>query len=99
MIEGESYSVFVRVWYNQNTFAIFKSPGVMIYSTPPELSVILGINVQEIIVGDSKDTDFVTLKTKVNADWSGKFKNSGGSLLRYHVYISTTPGGNNDRLI
>jgi hypothetical protein len=93
LVEGEKYSVFVRVWYDQNTFAIFRSPGVTIYFTPPELSVILGRNVQEIIEGETKDTDFVALKTLVKADWTGKFKNNGNCISRYHLYISTTPEG------
>ncbi|XP_053401094.1 uncharacterized protein LOC123523194 isoform X2 [Mercenaria mercenaria] len=93
LTEREEYSVFVRAWYDQNTFAVFRSPGLVIYSTPPGVSVLVGRNVKEVIAGDTKDTDFITLDTQVNADWTGKFINTANSLRHYHLYLSTSPGG------
>ena len=45
--ERNRYSVFVRAWYSANEFAVFKSPGVMIYSTPPKSTKLLGRQVSE----------------------------------------------------
>ncbi|XP_053400999.1 uncharacterized protein LOC128557566 [Mercenaria mercenaria] len=88
--EHKNYSVFVRVWYNSYTYAIFKSAGVTIFHTPPVSIVIKGKSVKEAIKGNTRDIDFITRNTQVEADWSGKF---GGEISRYHLYISTHPGG------
>ncbi|XP_053398434.1 uncharacterized protein LOC128556766 [Mercenaria mercenaria] len=88
--EHKTYSVFVRAWYNSDTFAIFKSVGVTIFHTPPLSIVIKGKTVKEVIKGSTKDVDFITRNMQVGADWSGKF---GGEISRYHLYISTHPGG------
>ncbi|XP_053398947.1 uncharacterized protein LOC128556937 [Mercenaria mercenaria] len=94
--EHKTYSVFVRVWYNSYTFAIFKSVGVTIFHTPPLSIVIKGKNVKEVVKGTTRDIDFITRNTHVDADWSGKF---GGEISRYHLYISTHPGGHDLRTV
>ena len=43
--ESVSYSVFVKVWYNRNTYAVFKSNGVVIETTRPEVLTVLGSSV------------------------------------------------------
>ena len=43
--EAVSYSVFVKVWYNRNTYAVFKSNGVVIETTRPEVLTVLGSSV------------------------------------------------------
>lgn len=83
------YSIFVRVWYDSNTFATFKSSGLTIFHTPPTSIVIKGKSVNEILRGERKDVDFITRQMQVDADWSGKFI----GVSRYHLYISTYPGG------
>ncbi|XP_060580924.1 uncharacterized protein LOC132737608 [Ruditapes philippinarum] len=90
LTEQRAYSVFVRAWYSSDTYAIFKSKGVTIFHSPPLSIVIKGRRVKEVIQGTSKDIDFITRQSHVYADWSGKF---GGIVSKYHVYISTIPGG------
>ena len=43
--ESVSYSVFVKVWYDKNTYALFKSNGVVIETTRPEVLTVLGSSV------------------------------------------------------
>ena len=43
--ESVSYSVFVKVWYDKNTYAVFKSNGVVIETTRPEVLTVLGSSV------------------------------------------------------
>ncbi|XP_060577218.1 uncharacterized protein LOC132734491 [Ruditapes philippinarum] len=90
LFESTSYSVFVRVWYSSDTYAIFKSAGVTIFHTPPLSIVIKGRAVKEITQQSNKDVDFVTRNTQFRADWTGKF---GGEISKYHLYISCHPGG------
>lgn len=40
--ETVKYSFFVKVWYDENTFAIFKSDGVTIATQRPFVTNILG---------------------------------------------------------
>jgi len=40
--EMVAYSVFVRVWYNSNTYAVFKSPGIIVLSKPVPVNDLQG---------------------------------------------------------
>ena len=40
-----AYSVFVRVWYDSNTYAMFKSPGIIVLSKPVPVNDIQGASV------------------------------------------------------
>lgn len=91
--EHKKYSFFVRVWYDDNTYAIFKSPGVVVYSSPPSITSLNGRAVKEVLNGQTKDLDFFQRDRQFNADWTGKFLNHKGSLSHFHVYISTSRGG------
>lgn len=42
------YSVFVKAWYSGNTYAIFKSNGVIIDTKKPAVQNILGSSVRNI---------------------------------------------------
>ena len=89
--EHTSYSVFVRVWYSRDAYAIFKSEGVTIFHTPPLSIVVKGRTVKELTIQSDKDVDFITRNTYIRADWTGKF---GGEISKYHLYLSSHPGGN-----
>ena len=45
MDETVSFSVFVKAWYDKNTYAVFKSNGVIIDSKRPAVLNILGSSV------------------------------------------------------
>lgn len=42
------YSVFVKAWYSRNTYATFKSNGVIIDTKKPAVQNILGSSVRNI---------------------------------------------------
>ena len=48
MIEGSQYCVFVRVWYAADTFADFKSDGVIVQNQAPTSTVLGGAAVSFI---------------------------------------------------
>ena len=54
--ERDKYSVFVRAWYSANEFAVFKSPGVIVYTTAPKTTVLLGRQVSIYIFNILKTT-------------------------------------------
>eukprot|EP00105_Crassostrea_gigas_P011291 XP_011426884.1 PREDICTED: uncharacterized protein LOC105327902 [Crassostrea gigas] len=45
--ETVSYSVFVKAWYNKNTYAVFKSNGVIIDTKKPAVQNILGSSITD----------------------------------------------------
>jgi len=76
-----------------NTFAIYKSPGVLVYTTQPKTTSLRGRAVKECVSGNNKDIDFISKTTTVYADWTGKFIDTENSLAKFHLYLSTVPGG------
>ena len=44
---GVSYDFFVRAWYDDETYAVFRSDGVIPDVTPPKVITILGVKVRD----------------------------------------------------
>ncbi|XP_062606252.1 uncharacterized protein LOC134268062, partial [Saccostrea cucullata] len=92
--EGVSYSVFVKAWYNQNTYAVFKSNGVVIATKKPTVVNILGSSVTEKMISSTmKDDDYIKDGIALMVNWTHKFADDKTTIQSYHVYISTIPGG------
>ena len=47
--EAISFSVFVKVWYDRNTYAVFKSNGVVIETKRPGVLTVLGSSVSKTL--------------------------------------------------
>ncbi|XP_046557202.1 uncharacterized protein LOC124266452 [Haliotis rubra] len=91
---GINYSFFVKAWYDNVTYSIFKSDGVTFDTTPPVTTNKSGRTVTELRdVEDSKDRDFQTQNSTLDVTWSGHFLPGISSIHRYRVYISTHRGG------
>nr|XP_034332757.1 uncharacterized protein LOC105327902 isoform X2 [Crassostrea gigas] len=92
--ETVSYSVFVKAWYNKNTYAVFKSNGVIIDTKKPAVQNILGSSITERMVSSTfKDDDYIKDGISMMVNWTNKFLNDKTTIKLYHLYISTTPGG------
>lgn len=50
--EDIKYSVFVRAWYSDDTYAIFKSDGVVIVTKRPSVTNVLGSSVLQFFIID-----------------------------------------------
>lgn len=85
------YSFFVRAWFSDMSYKLFKSPGVKILPLPPATSQMRGASVKEVIGASFKDVDYVNETNQVKADWSHKF--TGDDIMKFHLYLSTVPGG------
>lgn len=72
---------------------MYKSPGITIFPTRPKTTSLRGRVVKERIVGGSKDVDYMAITTQLFADWTGKFIDTENSLAKFHLYLSTVPGG------
>nr|XP_034314147.1 uncharacterized protein LOC105348718 isoform X1 [Crassostrea gigas] len=92
--ETVKYSFFVKVWYDENTFAIFKSDGVTIATQRPFVTSILGSAVREKMLGSSfVDQDFMKGGYPFSVEWKNKFLDAENAIKTFHLYISTYPGG------
>ncbi|XP_067684738.1 uncharacterized protein [Haliotis asinina] len=88
------YSFFVRGWYDGTTYSIFRSDGVMVDTAPPKTTDKHALQVIEVRVDDGvKDVDFQKETDTMRISWTNKFLSGAAGILKYRVYISTSPGG------
>ncbi|KAL3841826.1 hypothetical protein ACJMK2_019925 [Sinanodonta woodiana] len=91
---GTKYSVFVRAWYADGVYAVFKSPGVIIDTAPPKTTSIQGAAVRDKLTPDQlTDIDFIRKKMTLYAEWENKFLYTTDKVSYFKIYVSTSPGG------
>ncbi|XP_052067298.1 uncharacterized protein LOC127706680 [Mytilus californianus] len=89
-----TYSVFVRIWYSADKYAVFKSNGIVVMGQAPVLASVRGKAVIEKIRGTTvKDTDFMQIGRPITFDWNSKFLEYDKTIEKYSIYLSTFPGG------
>ncbi|XP_052095904.1 uncharacterized protein LOC127731085 [Mytilus californianus] len=92
--ETVAYSVFVRVWYDKNKFAIFKSPGITVLSKQVPVNDLQGAAVVEKVPGFWKnDADFIKAGTLFTVSWENVFLSIPNSVEQFNLYLSSFPGG------
>ncbi|ESO88616.1 hypothetical protein LOTGIDRAFT_234474 [Lottia gigantea] len=90
------YSVFVRAWYDDKRYYIYKSPGITVISKPSTLIYIRGVAVKELEQTTSnKDIDYQINNNTIIVGWKDKFNGGIHGIDYYQVYISTHPQGHN----
>ena len=87
-----NYVVYVRVWYDANSYAVYVTDGVETDSSPPQLSRALKVTELQSASGH-KDIDFQTSASSVTVSWRGVFRDSQVSIQRYIVSVSKSLGG------
>ena len=86
------YKVYVRVWYDANSYAVYTTDGVQTDKTPPELS--RANKVTELRSDTTHgDVDFITSTSNVTLSWKDVFRDSHAGLARYVASVSKTLGG------
>ncbi|KAK2161993.1 hypothetical protein NP493_1549g00025 [Ridgeia piscesae] len=86
------YKVYVRMWYDANSYAVYTTDGVQTDKTPPELS--RANKVTELRSGTTRgDVDFITSTSNVTLSWQGVFRDSHAGLAHYVASVSKTLGG------
>ncbi|XP_067682774.1 uncharacterized protein [Haliotis asinina] len=94
LTSGLTYSVFVRAWYNDNTYSIFKSDGIFVDNNRPTVTDRIGNAIKELkALSDSKDIDYQSSNVSICVRWADKFPQGQSGHLKYRVFISTSPGG------
>jgi hypothetical protein len=89
---GERYILHVRVWSSRDSHVTFTSQPMMVDHTPPK--VRRGKSVIESEASCAKDLNYVTKKEfYVTACWGGVFQDSDSGVVRYQVWLGTSPQG------
>ncbi|KAL3873929.1 hypothetical protein ACJMK2_037006, partial [Sinanodonta woodiana] len=96
--EGGKYSFFLRVWYDYETFAVFRSPGLTVESKPPQTTNILGKSVKEHVMGKTSEIDYIKDTNGFFVDWLDKFVDKN-SLEKFQLYISRYPQGHDVHIV
>ena len=85
------YVVYVRVWYDTDSYAVYVTDGVETDSSPPQLSRAMKVTDLQSASGH-KDIDFQTSASSVTVSWRGVFIDAQASLQRYIVSVSKSLG-------
>ncbi|CAC5375361.1 unnamed protein product [Mytilus coruscus] len=89
-----TYSIFVRVWYSSNAYAIFKSNGVTVVSEPVAVNRQRGAAVVEKVPSFWKnDVDFIKPGSLFTLNWENVFIGPPGMIEKFNVYLSSFKGG------
>ncbi|XP_055958812.1 uncharacterized protein LOC126830713 [Patella vulgata] len=87
-----TYSVFVRVWYNTNQYAVFKSPGITPLTSAPSVNHIAGAAIKELeTISSVNDIDYQTSSNQIIVGWKNKFRGGIHGFDYFKPYISTHP--------
>ncbi|ESO88605.1 hypothetical protein LOTGIDRAFT_165389 [Lottia gigantea] len=90
------YSVFVRAWYDDKRYYVYKSPGITVVSKPPTLTYLGGAAVKELEqTTGNKDIDYQINNNTIIVGWKVKFNGGIHGVDYYQIYISTHPQGHN----
>ena len=92
---GLSYVLHVRVWLSRDKRMTFTSEPVVIDPTPPK--PMKRNKVIESDVTCKNDIDYVTTEHYVTACWGGVFQDSDSPVVRYEVWVGTSPYGKTAR--
>ena len=86
------YLVYVRAWYDADSYAVYVTDGVKTDSTPPSLS--RSYKVAELQSDTStSDVDFRRSTSNVTVTWRNVFRDTNAAIERYAVSVSKTLGG------
>ncbi|CAC5370733.1 unnamed protein product [Mytilus coruscus] len=88
------YSVFVKVWYSANIYAVFKTNGIYVMTQAPVLATVRGTVVAEKVQGTKvKDDDYMRIGRPITYTWKNEFLNAEATIESYRLYLSSFPGG------
>ncbi|KAH3708715.1 hypothetical protein DPMN_068174 [Dreissena polymorpha] len=87
LVHEERYVVYVRAWYSERTYTVFKSSPIMIDQTPP--NVRRGRFIRE---GNClEDLDFIDWTKNIMACWDGVFTEQQSFIDHFSVSLGTSP--------
>ena len=90
--------MYVRAWYDADTYAMYMTDGLETDSSPPSLS--RAMRVIDLASNTSRrDVDFVTSTSAVSVSWRDVFRDTQAAIQRYVVSVSKSLGGSDMSVI
>ena len=90
LIHDDAYVIYVRVWYDTNTFAQFESLPIHIDHTPPKRK--RGGSVKDSNPACIIDYDFIDWNDTITACWNKAFSETQGKIIFFSFGLGTSPG-------
>ncbi|XP_069118470.1 uncharacterized protein [Argopecten irradians] len=90
LLHNHKYIVYIRAWYNTDTYKIFRSQPLLIDRTPPK--IFRGFHIKDSIYKCETDVEFITETDYVTACWGDGFSDHQSGLLHYLASLGTSPG-------
>ncbi|CAH1242187.1 Hypp6494 [Branchiostoma lanceolatum] len=98
---GVLYSFYVRVWYDDRTYRVFQSDGIIADYTPPVISSSrkASSQIKDLLSqGESHDIDYMAQTTSLSTSYSSVFFDSvisgdSSHMQRFELALGTYPGG------
>ena len=81
-----TYVVYVKAWYDSNSYIIFQSDGVQVDSTAPELSDSYSV-IEVTDAQSNADIDFTASATDIVIKWTNVFIDSHSDMDSFEVMI------------
>ncbi|XP_069118476.1 uncharacterized protein [Argopecten irradians] len=90
LLHENTYTVYIRAWYNTDTYRIFRSQPLLIDRTPPK--IFRGFHIKDSIDNCETDVEFITETDSLTACWGNGFADSQSGILHYLASLGTSPG-------
>ncbi|OWF42246.1 Hemicentin-1 [Mizuhopecten yessoensis] len=90
LLHKHNYIIYVRAWYDTNTYRIVSSQSLLIDRTPPKIS--RGFHIKDSTDDCLTDSEFITEIRAVTGCWRNGFSDSQIGILHYLTSLGTSPG-------
>ena len=81
-----TYVVYVKAWYDSNSYIIFQSDGVQMDSTAPELSDSYSV-IEVTDAQTNADIDFTASATEITIKWANVFRDGQSGFKSFSVMV------------
>ena len=81
-----TYVVYVKAWYNSDSYIIFQSDGVQVDSTAPELSDTYSV-IEVVDAQSNADIDFTASATEIAIKWANVFRDGQSGFKSFSVMV------------
>ncbi|XP_072034094.1 uncharacterized protein [Amphiura filiformis] len=96
-VRNTKYYFFVRAWFNEGTYAVYRSDGVTPDVSPPQIKKQRAVRVKDVHSGDDEnDIDVTTNPNESTVSWQNVFTD-GSQIDHFEVALGTVPEGENVR--
>ena len=85
---GLTYVFYVRAWYNNTAYSVFRSLGVIVDPVGPQ--IVEGFSTREVMSGTS-DVDYISSHSTITVTWQDVF--IANYDVQYEIAVGSIPAG------